>query len=58
VSGVKKIFTTEILLQSSNPTFSHPIICLPRKLKALTGRIANIYQAEIGGVQGFLLHFN
>jgi len=50
---MKKIFTTKISLQSSNPTFSYPIIRLPRELKELAGRIANIYQTEIHGVEGF-----
>jgi hypothetical protein len=52
---MQKIFTTKISLQSSNPTFSYPIIRLPRELKELAGRIANIYQTEIGGVQGFFI---
>jgi hypothetical protein len=52
---VKKIFTTKISLQSSNPTFSYPIIRLPRELKELAGRIANVYQTEIDGVQGFFI---
>jgi hypothetical protein len=52
---MKKIFTTKISLQSSNPTFSYPIIRLPRDLKELAGRVANIYQAEIDGVQGFFI---
>jgi hypothetical protein len=52
---MKKIFSTKISLQSSNPTFSYPIIRLPRALKELAGRIANIYQTEIDGVQGFFV---
>ncbi len=52
---MEKIFTTKISLQSSNPTFSYPIIRLPRELKGLAGRIANIYQTEIDGVQGFFV---
>ena len=52
---MKKIFATKISLQSSNPTFSYPIVRLPRELKRLTGRIANVYQTEIGGVQGFFI---
>jgi hypothetical protein len=52
---MKKIFTTKISLQSSNPTFSYPIIRLPRELKGLAGRIANVYQTEIDGVQGFFI---
>ncbi len=52
---MEKIFTTKISLQSSNPTFSYPIIRLPRELKELAGRIANIYQTEIDGVQGFFI---
>jgi hypothetical protein len=52
---MKKIFTTKISLQSSNPAFSYPIIRLPRELKELAGRIANIYQTEIEGVEGFFV---
>ena len=52
---MEKIFTTKISLQSSNPTFSYPIIRLPRELKELAGRIANIYQTEIDGVEGFFV---
>ena len=52
---MEKIFTTKISLQSSNPMFSYPIIRLPRELKELAGRIANIYQTEINGVQGFFV---
>jgi hypothetical protein len=52
---MEKIFTTKISLQSSNPTFSYPIIRLPRELNGLAGRIANIYQTEIDGVQGFFV---
>jgi len=39
---MEKIFTTKISLQSSNPTFCYPIIRLPRELKELAGRIANL----------------
>jgi hypothetical protein len=52
---MKKIFTTKISLQSSNPTFSYPIIRLPRELKELAGRIANVYRTEIDGVEGFFI---
>ena len=52
---MEKIFTTKISLQSSNPTFSYPIIRLPRELKELAGRIASIYQTEICGVEGFFI---
>jgi len=52
---MKKIFTTKISLQSSNPTFSYPIIRFPRELKELAGRVATIYQTEIEGVQGFFI---
>jgi hypothetical protein len=52
---MKKIFTTKISLQSSNPTFSYPIIRLPRELKELAGRIANVYQTEIDGAEGFFI---
>src|SRR5208337_3266407 len=52
---MKKIFTTKISLQSSNPTFSYPIIRLPRELKEFAGRIANVYQTKIDGVDGFFV---
>jgi hypothetical protein len=52
---MKKIFTTKISLQSSNPTYSYPIIRLPRELKGLAGRIANVYQTEISGLEGFFV---
>ena len=54
---MQKIFTTKISLQSSNPTFSYPIIRLPRELKELAGRIANVYKTEIDGVEGFFIAF-
>jgi hypothetical protein len=52
---MKKIFTTKISLQSRNPTFSYPIIRLPRDLKGLTGQIVNIYETEINEVRGFFI---
>ena len=52
---MKKIFTTKISLQSHNPTFSYPIIRLPRDLKELAGQIVNIYETEIEGVRGFFV---
>jgi hypothetical protein len=52
---MEKIFTTKISLQSSNPTFSYPIIRLPRGLKELAGRIANVYLTQIDGVEGFFV---
>ena len=52
---MKKIFTTKISLQSSNPTFSYPIIRLPRDLKELAGRIVNVYQTEIDGVPSLVV---
>ena len=52
---MRKIFTTKISLQSSNPAFSYPIIRFPRELKKLAGRIAYIYQTEIDGVPGFFI---
>jgi hypothetical protein len=52
---MEKIFTTKISLQLSNPTYSYPIIRLPREFKELAGRIANVYQTEIGGVEGFFI---
>jgi hypothetical protein len=55
ITIMKKIFTTKVSLQSSNPTFSYPIIRLPRELKELAGRIVNVYQTEIDGVQGFFV---
>jgi len=42
-------------LHSSNPMSCYLIIRLPRELKELTGRIANVYQTEIDGVQGFFI---
>ena len=50
-----RIFTTKISLQSHDPTFSYPIIRLPRDLKELAGQIVNIYETEIEGVQGFFV---
>ncbi|MGA3359321.1 MAG: hypothetical protein ABSC87_03825 [Halobacteriota archaeon] len=52
---MRKIFTTKISLQSRNPTFSYPIIRLPRDLKELAGQIVNIYETEIDGVRGFFV---
>jgi hypothetical protein len=52
---MKKVFTTKISLQSHNPTFSYPIIRLPRDFKELAGQTANIYDAEINGVRGFFV---
>jgi hypothetical protein len=52
---MKKISTTKISIQSRNPTFSYPIIRLPRDLKELAGQIVNIYETEIEGVQGFFV---
>ena len=52
---MQKIFTTKISLQSRNPTFSYPIIRLPRDLKELPGQIVNIYETEIEGVRGFFV---
>jgi hypothetical protein len=46
---MKKIFTTKISLQSSNPTYSYPIIRLPRTLKSLAGETVTIYQTEKDG---------
>ena len=53
--ALKKIFTTKISLQSHNPTFSYPIIRLPRDLKRLAGQIIDIYETEIDGVRGFFV---
>ncbi len=52
---MKKISTTKISLQSSNPKFSYPLIRLPREYKELVGQIASVCQAEIGGVRGFFI---
>ena len=52
---MKKIFTTKISLQSRNPTFSYPIIRLPRDFKELAGQIVNIYEIEIDGIRGFFV---
>jgi hypothetical protein len=52
---MKKIFTTKISLQSSNPTYSYPIIRLPRKLKDLAGETVAIYQTEKDGSLAFFV---
>ena len=52
---MKRIFTTKISLQSRNPTFSYPIIRLPRDLRELAGQIVNIYETEMEGVRGFFV---
>jgi hypothetical protein len=52
---MKRIFTTKISLQSRDPTFSYPIIRLPRDLKEFAGQITDIYEAEINGVRGFFV---
>jgi hypothetical protein len=52
---IKKIFTTKISLQSSNPTYSYPIIRLPRALKRLAGETVSIYQTEKDGSVAFFV---
>jgi len=52
---MKKIFTTKISLQSHNPTFSYPIVRLPRELKELAGQIVDVYETETDGVKGFFV---
>ena len=52
---MKKIFTTRISLQSSNPTYSYPIIRLPRTLKGLAGETVSIYQTEKDGPLAFFV---
>ena len=52
---MKKIFTTKISLQSRYPTFSYPLIRLPRDFKELAGQTVNIYETEIEGVRGFFV---
>ncbi len=52
---MKKIFTTRISLQSSNPKYSYPIIRLPRDLRGLAGETASVYQTEVDGVSGFFV---
>jgi len=52
---MKKIFTTKISLQSSNPTYSYPIVRLPRTLKDLAGETVTIYQTERDGSLAFFV---
>ena len=52
---MKKIFTTKISLQSSNPTYSYPIIRLPRTLKDLAGETVSIYQTAKAGSLAFFV---
>jgi hypothetical protein len=52
---MKKIFTTKISLQSSNPTFSYPLIRLPRTLKDLAGETVSVYQTEKDGSLAFFI---
>jgi hypothetical protein len=52
---MKKIFTTKISLQSSNPTYSYPIIRLPRTLKDLAGETVSIYQTVKDGSLAFFV---
>jgi hypothetical protein len=52
---MKKIFTTKISLQSSNPKYAYPIIRLPRDLRGLAGETVSIYQAELDGVSRFFV---
>jgi hypothetical protein len=52
---MKKIFTTKISLQSSNPTYSYPIVRLPRSLKGLAGETVTIYQTEKSGSLAFFI---
>jgi len=51
----EKNFHQKISLQSHNPTFSYPIIRLPRALKELAGQTVNIYETEIKGIRGFIV---
>src|SRR5271157_5715018 len=55
MTRTKKISTTKISLQSRNPTFSYPIIRLPRDLKELAGQTVKIYETQIDGVRGFFV---
>src|SRR5665647_2759804 len=52
---MKKIFTTKISLQSSNPTYSYPIIRFPRTLRGLAGETVSIYQTEKDGSLAFFI---
>ena len=52
---MRKIFTTKISLQSSNPTYSYPIIRLPRTLKSLAGEAVTVYQTEKDGSLAFFV---
>ena len=53
--SMKKIFTTKISLQSSNPTYSYPIIRLPRTLKDLAAETVTIYKTERDGSLAFFV---
>ena len=52
---MKKIFTTKISLQSSNPTYSYPMVRLPRTLKDFAGETVTIYQTEKDGSIAFFV---
>ena len=52
---MKKIFTTKISLQSSNPKYSYPLIRLPRTLKDLAGETVSVYQTEQDGSLAFFI---
>ena len=52
---MKKIFTTKISLQSSSPTYSYPIVRLPRTLKDLAGETVSIYQTVKDGSLAFFV---
>jgi hypothetical protein len=55
VLAMKKIFTTKVSIQSSDPTYSYPLIRFPRAFRELVGKTVSIYQAEINGVAGFFV---
>ncbi len=54
-SAVKKVFTTKVSLQSSNPTYAFPLIRLPRASKEFAGKTVSIYQMEFNGLAGFFI---
>ncbi len=52
---MRKIFTTRISLQSSTPSYSYPVIRLPRTLKKLAGETVTVYQIEKDGALAFFI---
>jgi hypothetical protein len=52
---MKKIAVSKISIQSSNPQYSYPIVRLPRILKDLAGKKAQIFQTEYEDSLAFLV---